>query len=190
MVVHSEPVVPGTPRTDEAWLVRLAQRGDLDAFEALVRRHRRRVYRVALRMLGDPAEAEDAAQDTFVQAWQALPRFRGDAAFGTWMYRVVTNRCLTWLRDRRPSDPLPPAEALPAPGTNTADSAVARVQIAAVKRAVTNLTAEQRAAWVLRELEGLTYEQIAEALDLSLSAVKARIHRARQEILHELRGWT
>lgn len=176
--------------TDEAWLVGLAQRGDLDAFEALVRRHRLRVYRVALRILGDPAEAEDAAQDAFVQAWQALERFRGDAAFGTWMYRVVTNRCLSRLRDRRPANPLPKAELLPAPCTDTADSAVARVQLEAVKRSVGNLTPEQRAPWVLRELEGLTYEQIADALDLSLSAVKARIHRARQEILHDLRGWT
>ncbi len=172
---------------DEAWLVRLAQRGDLDAFEALVRRHRQQVYRVALRVLGDPIEAEDAAQDAFVQAWRALPRFRGDAAFGTWMYRVVTNGCLNRLRDRRRTDPLP--DVLRAAGTDTADSAIARVQIADVKRAVANLTPEQRAAWVLRELEGLTYEQIADALDLSLSAVKARIHRARQEILHELRGW-
>jgi len=168
--------------------VRLAQRGDLDAFETLVRRHRQRVYRVALRMLGDPEEAEDAAQDAFVQAWQALPRFRGDAAFGTWMYRVVTNRCLTRLRDRRPSAPLP--DALRAIGEDTASSAVARIQITAVKKAIANLTHEQRAAWVLRELEGLTYEQIATTLDLSLSAVKARIHRARQDILHELRGWT
>ena len=167
----------------------LAQRGDLDAFDALVRRHRLRVYRVALRMLGDPAEAEDAAQEAFVRAWQALPRFRGDAAFGTWMYRVVTNRCLTRLRDRRLSDPLPEAEALQAPGTDTADSAVARVQIEAVKRAIHQLTPEQRAPWVLRELEGLSYEQIADALDLSLSAVKARIHRARQEIVHRLREW-
>ena len=140
-------------------------------------------------MLGDPAEAEDAAQEAFVRAWQALPRFRGDAAFGTWMYRVVTNRCLTRLRDRRVSDPLPEAEALQAPGTDTADSAVARVQIEAVKRAIDQLTPEQRAPWVLRELEGLSYEQIADALDLSLSAVKARIHRARQEIVHRLREW-
>jgi RNA polymerase sigma-70 factor (ECF subfamily) len=174
---------------DDAWLVRLAQHGDLDAFEALVRRHRLRVYRVALRMLGDPVDAEDAAQDAFVQAWQALPRFRGDAAFGTWVYRVVTNRCLTRIRDRRLSDPLPGPEALQAPGTDTADSAVARMQIEAVKRAVAGLTPEQRAPWVLRELEGLTYEQIADTLALSLPAVKARIHRARQEILHKLRSW-
>ncbi len=174
---------------DDGWLVVLAQRGDLDAFDALVRRHRLRVYRVALRMLGDPVDAEDAAQDAFVQAWQALPRFRRDAAFGTWMYRVVTNHCLTCIRDRRPSDPLPEPEALRAPGTDTADSAVARLQIEALKRAVAGLTPQQRAPWVLRELEGLTYEQIAGALGLSLAAVKARIHRARQEILHQLRSW-
>jgi RNA polymerase sigma-70 factor (ECF subfamily) len=147
------------------------------------------VYRIALRILADPVESEDAAQDAFVQAWQALGRFRGDAAFSTWMYRVVTNRCLNRLRDRRRSDPLSEAETLPAVGMDTADSAVARVEIEAVKRAIDNLTPEQRAPWVLREFEGLTYEQIADALDLSLSAVKARIHRARQEIFHKLRGW-
>jgi RNA polymerase sigma-70 factor (ECF subfamily) len=175
--------------TEEAWLIQLAQCGDPDAFEALVRRHRLRVYRIALRILADPVESEDAAQDAFVQAWQALGRFRGDAAFSTWMYRVVTNRCLNRLRDRRRSDPLSEAETLPAVGMDTADSAVARVEIEAVKRAIDNLTPEQRAPWVLREFEGLTYEQIADALDLSLSAVKARIHRARQEIFHKLRGW-
>lgn len=182
--MQATPTLP-----DDEWLVTIAQRGDLDAFEALVRRHRVRVYRVALRLLGDPLEAEDAAQETFVKVWEALPRFRGDAAFGTWVYRVVTNRCLTRIRDRRPSNPLPAAEDLRAPGTDTADSAVARVQLEAVKRAVANLTPEQRAPWVLRELEGLPYEQIADVLDLSLPAVKARIHRARQEIVRELRGW-
>lgn len=81
-------------KTDDVHLVRAAQLGDLYAFEELVRRHRTRVYRVALRMLANPADAEDAAQDAFVQCWSALPGFRAESSFSTWLVRIVTNRCL------------------------------------------------------------------------------------------------
>jgi len=87
----------------DADLVSRAQAGQLDAFEELVRKHRLATYRVALRMLGDESDAEDATQDAFVQAWRNLGGFRADAAFPTWMYRIVTNRCLNMQlrRDRR-----------------------------------------------------------------------------------------
>ena len=95
-------------------LVSRAQSGQLDAFEELVRRHRLATYRVALRMLGDENDAEDATQDAFVQAWRNLGGFRADAAFSTWMYRIVTNRCLNMLRARRRTEPLPDDREAPA----------------------------------------------------------------------------
>src|SRR5688572_10943747 len=94
------------PAMDDAalddYLVRRARDGYLDAFEELVRHHQGRAYTIAVRMLGDAHEAEDAVQDAFVDAWRGLHRFHGDAAFGTWLYRIVVNRCLATRRRRRP----------------------------------------------------------------------------------------
>jgi RNA polymerase sigma-70 factor, ECF subfamily len=175
------------PHTD-ADLVSRAQAGRLDAFEELVRRHRLGAYRVALRMLGDESEAEDATQDAFVQAWRNLDRFRADAAFSTWMYRIVTNRCLNMLRARRRTEPLP--EDREAPASRPDRIAEGRWQVEQLQRAIGRLTPEQRAPLVLRELQGCSYEEIAEVLGLSISAVKSRLHRARLELLAAMRQWS
>jgi len=168
-------------------LVSRAQTGQLDAFEELVRRHRLATFRVALRMLGDESDAEDATQDAFVQAWRNLGGFRADAAFSTWMYRIVTNRCLNMLRARRRTEQLP--DDGEAPASRPDRIAEARWQVEDLKLAILRLTPEQRAPLVLRELQGCTYEEIAEALDLSISAVKSRLHRARLEILAAMGSW-
>jgi RNA polymerase sigma-70 factor, ECF subfamily len=173
-------------RTD-ADLVSRAQSGRLDAFEELVRRHRLATYRVALRMLGDESDAEDATQDAFVQAWRNLGGFRADAAFSTWMYRVVTNRCLNMLRARRRTEPLP--DDREAPASRPDRIAEARWQVEDLKLAILRLTPEQRAPLVLRELQGCTYEEIAEALEISIPAVKSRLHRARLELLAAMGSW-
>jgi RNA polymerase sigma-70 factor (ECF subfamily) len=172
----------------DADLVSRAQAGRLDAFEELVRRHRLGAYRVALRMLGDESDAEDATQDAFVQAWRKLAGFRADAAFSTWMYRIVTNRCLNMLRARRRTEPLP--EDREAPASRPDRIAEGRWQVDDLQRAIGRLTPSQRAPLVLRELEGLSYEEIAEALELSIPAVKSRLHRARLELLAAMRPWT
>ena len=171
----------------DADLVSRAQAGQLDAFEELVRRHRLATYRVALRMLGDQSDAEDATQDAFVQAWRNLGGFRADAAFPTWMYRIVTNRCLNMLRARRRTEPLP--DDREAPATRPDRIAEARWQVQDLKLAILRLTPEQRAPLVLRELQGCSYEEIAEALDVSISAVKSRLHRARLELLSAMGPW-
>ena len=168
-------------------LVSRAQTGQLDAFEELVRRHRLATFRVALRMLGDESDAEDATQDAFVQAWRNLGGFRADAAFSTWMYRIVTNRCLNMLRARRRTEQLP--DDREAPASRPDRIAEARWQVEDLKLAILRLTPEQRAPLVLRELQGCTYEEIAEALDLSISAVKSRLYRARLEILAAMGSW-
>ena len=168
-------------------LVSRAQSGQLDAFEELVRRHRLATYRVALRMLGDESDAEDATQDAFVQAWRNLGGFRADAAFSTWMYRIVTNRCLNMVRARRRTEPLP--DDREAPASRPDRIAEARWQVEDLKLAILRLTPEQRAPLVLRELQGCSYEEIAQALDLSISAVKSRLHRARLELLAAMGSW-
>lgn len=173
-------------RTSDRHLLEAARAGDLIAFETLARRHETLVYRVALRMLGRPVEAEDATQDVLLQAWQALPRFRGDSSFSTWLYRLTTNRCLNVLRSSRPSEPIPEDMV----GGKTAAEEVERsLRLEALKSAVLTLTPEQRAPFVLREFEGLSYEEIADVLSTTLPAVKSRIHRARVELVSALAPW-
>lgn len=171
---------------DDAYLVRAAQAGDADAFEVLVRRHQERVFRVALRMLRDPVEAEDATQDALIQAWLALPGFGNRSAFSTWLYRIVVNRCLNLLAARRARFEL--VEVSMAVVGEPAEEAEMRERLAALVAAIGALPTEQRAALVLRELEGLSYEEIATVLGVSVAAVKGRLHRARGELARRLRA--
>lgn len=138
-------------------------------------------------MLRDASEAEDAAQDAFLQSWRALPGFRAESSFSTWVVQIVTRRCLNLLRSRRPIASL---EAEPeARDSSLAELVETRAELEALKRALARLTPEQRAALVLRELEGLSYEEIAEVLEISVPAVKGRIHRARLELVNGMRQW-
>lgn len=171
--------------TDDTILIEAAQAGDQGAFEELVRRHQLAVYRVALRMLGNRADAEDAAQDALVGAWRALPGFRMGSSFSTWLYRIVTNRCLSVLRRGRIEEQLPETHADSAPGPH--ERAEARDRLDSLKAALAALTPEQRAALVLREFEGLRYDEIGEVLGLSEAAVKGRLHRARLELADRVR---
>ncbi len=139
-------------------------------------------------MLGSESDAEDAAQEAFIQAWRALPSFREGSAFSTWLYRIAANRCLTVLASpRRRSEPLPDTEMDPGPGPEAA--ALERETFDAMKQAIGELTPEQRAPLVLREFEGLSYESIGEVLDLTPGAVKGRLHRARLELVRGMREW-
>ena len=168
-------------RSDDRVLVDAAGAGDLDAFVVLVRRHQGSVYRVALRLVGSAADAEDVAQETFVQAWRSLGGFRGESALSTWLYRIVTNRALDLVAKRRPTAQFEDSEGEQDldPATIVADNE----QTARVMRAVGALPLEQRAALVLRDFEGLTYDQIGEVLGISLAAVKGRIHRGRLAVI-------
>lgn len=172
--------------TPEAVLVSAARDGDLEAFEALVRRHQHAVYRVALRMLGSEADAEDVAQDAFVHAWRSLGRFRGDSAFGTWLYRITTNRALNALASRRPAVEL---EERVAPHAERPERVLERrEQLEAVTGALLRLAPEQRALLVLREFEGLSYAELAEVLGVPERLVKGRLHRARTALVAETGG--
>lgn len=159
----------------------------LAAFETFVLRNQAVVYRVALRILGNKEDAQDATQEAFVQAWRALPSFRGESSLETWLYRIVTNRCLNLLRSRHSAEPLSETrEALLARPNHLAET---RSELEALKDAIVRLPPEQRATLVLRELEGLSHEEIAHVLGTTVPAVKGRLHRARLELLHAMRGW-
>lgn len=173
---------------EDSVLLGAARSGDVAAFSELVRRHQGAVYRVALRMLGSEADAEDAAQETFVRAWRSIGRFRGESSVATWLYRIVTNRCLSRLAAARDTVEYEDTRVADERG----DPAVVverRAQMDAVTRAVAALPADQRAALVLRDFEGLSYDEVAEVLDIGLGAVKSRIHRARADVLKRTLGW-
>lgn len=181
----SPAAAPVSPSDRE--LVARARADDPAAFEELVRRHRDRIYRVALRVCRHPADAEDVTQEAIVRAWRALGTFRGEAAFTTWLYRIVTNLALNRVSRRREHateripEPAGPGEAL-----DPARRAEDRERLDAALAALDTLTAEQRACYVLRELEGLSYDELAEVLDISVASVKGRLYRARQDLVAAL----
>ncbi len=168
---------------DDAELVARARDGeDLAAFEELVRRHRDAAYRVALRICRNGADAEDVTQEALVRAWRSLGAFRGDARFSTWLYRIVTNLALNRVTRRREDAT---AEVPEPPGGSELDPALraeAGERLEVVVEALDALTPDQRACLVLREVEGLSYEELADVLDTTVQAVKGRLFRARSEI--------
>jgi RNA polymerase sigma-70 factor (ECF subfamily) len=183
--------VSGDDRLDhhaDRWLVEKAHAGDVDAYEVLVRRHRDRIYRIALRMLGDPHDAEDVAQDVVIQLWTALSGFVGASTFTTWLYRIVVNRCLNHIRQRRVTRPVLDSDPPPAAGAE--ETALARQRAAATMRAIAALAPELRVVFVLVQMEGLSYREVAAITKLSEGAVRGRLHRARVQLLDELRSWS
>jgi RNA polymerase sigma-70 factor, ECF subfamily len=176
-------------QVDEAILVEAAQEGDTDAFAALVRRHRSGVYRVALRMLDSPADAQDVTQETFTRAWRGLRSFRRDSALSTWLYRIVTRRCLDVIAARTPAAEDLGTLELRAPEAEPAESVEQGERLRAVTVAISRLPGDQRAALVLREFEGLSYQQVAVVLGITVPAVKGRIHRARLSVLEQMEAW-
>lgn len=170
---------------DDAILVQAAQSGDLAAFEQIVRRHQTAVYRVGLRMLGSRADAEDVTQDTFVRAWRSLDRFRAQSALTTWLYRIVTRRCLDTIAGRRSTEQLDETSTELVAG-EPAEIVAQREQLRAVTRAIAELPADQRAVLVLREFEGLSYNELADVLGTSVASIKGRLHRARLTILRTI----
>jgi RNA polymerase sigma-70 factor (ECF subfamily) len=168
--------------TDEG-LVRRFQEGSADAFEVLVQRHGTRVYNLCFRILGDPEEAADASQDTFLAALRKLNTFRGDSAFTTWLHRVTVNACYDSLRRkrRRPllqivrdEDDGRPEPSLPAP--DHADQVVFAVDVG---RALREVPEEFRVVLVLADVQDLPYDEIARVLDIPLGTVKSRVFRGR-----------
>lgn len=171
---------------DDGRLAGDAAAGDHAAFDTLVHRHTPMMFRVALRITGSPAEAEDAVQEAWLSVWRALPAFRQEARLSTWLYRVATNGALAQLRRRRPTVPLDEAAGQVA-GTTPERQVVDAEQVDEVLRAIARLEVSQRVPLVLRELEGLSYEEVAEILEVGVPALRARLRRARVALLGQLR---
>ncbi|HYY18552.1 MAG TPA: sigma-70 family RNA polymerase sigma factor [Streptosporangiaceae bacterium] len=190
---ESRPPWPAAPLADpleDATLVARAQDGDTRAFEALVRRYQRPIYRLAVRMLDDTGEAEDVTQEVFVTAWRRLPGIQEGKAVRAWLYRIATNRCLNILRARKPTAPLQ-EETVPAasPAGSPEAWAEAHERLVALRVALDRLTAEQRACWLLREVEELSYAEIAGILHTTPQAVRGRLARARAELGEAMISW-
>jgi RNA polymerase sigma-70 factor (ECF subfamily) len=177
----------------EAALVARLRAGDLRAFEELVIAHQHRVFGVALRMLGNRAEAEEIAQETFLRAHRALPEFRGEARLHTWLYAIASRLCLNRLaapdrRLARGDDAALAAAASPEPD---AAAALERSELeAALRDAIAALSDERRIVVILRDLEGLSYEEIAEVLAIEPGTVRSRLHRARLDLKSKLERFT
>jgi RNA polymerase sigma-70 factor (ECF subfamily) len=174
---------------DDDYLVRRAQEGYLDAYEELAARHTPRAYRVALRMLGNRHDAEDITQDALIAAWQGLDRFRADASFATWLYRIVTTRCLNKVNRSRATSPLDAVAELRESSVGPADQVERAAAAEAVATAVTELPGPQRVALVLHQFEGLSYADIAEITDSTVPAVRSHLHRARRTLATRLQDW-
>ena len=184
------------PTFDDGARVEMARARDPDAFEALVVRHRARVYGLALRMMREPGEAEEVVQETFLSAWQNLGSFRAESSVGSWLYRICANFCLMRLRHRK-ADPTqaPGEESLPAPdfdsegrllASSTYDWSRGAEEKAldhelrqAIEGAVAILPDAHRLVFLLKDVQGLSYEEIATATGATVPALKTRLHRAR-----------
>jgi len=189
------PSPTSTPSDGDAVLVERAQAGDARAYELLVIKYQRRIQRLARHMVRDSDLAQDIAQETFLQAWLALPRFRGEAQFYTWLYRIALNTAKRALmartRDRVVTQAAPAGsdddetfrpQNEPTTQTTPESELAAREIAAAVHEAMQALSDDLREAVTLREIEGMSYEEIAEAMNCPVGTVRSRIFRAREAI--------
>ncbi len=172
-------------RTDEE-LVASATAGDLDSFNQLVARWERPIYALAYRTLGREEEARDVVQDAFLRAYRGLRGFKGEAKFSSWLYRITLNLCRDWMRRERRAplvavpegvDAVDLADRQAAPTESVEDLVARREMSRAVARAMADLPEDQRAAVLLKEYHGLTFQEIADMLDCPLSTVKTRLYQ-------------
>ena len=173
---------------DPPGLLERLRAGDPEAFETLVISYQHRVFGVAVRMLGSRAEAEEIAQEVFLRAHRALGEFRGEARLSTWLYAIASRLCLNRLAspDRRVLRGDDALADVPAPLADAGAAAERAERDAAVRQAIAELPEDRRIVLVLRDIEGLSYEEIAEALALELNTVRSRLHRARQQLRDKL----
>ena len=180
-------------REEELRLVRRVQSGEAEAFEELVRAHEKTVYNLALRLVGNPQDAEDMAQEAFLKVYRSLPEFRGESKFSVWLYRIVSNVCLDHLRHqgRRPASSLTTEDEdgeeqqwdVPDESQSPERLLEQKLTREAVQRGLETLPEDQRQILLLREIRGMSYEEIGAALDLEPGTVKSRIFRARKKLV-------
>ena len=178
MAASLDPINDGKP-VQEPELIRRSKGGSREAFGQLVARYQIPVYRVVRGILGSPSESEDIAQEVFLKAYANLAKFRGESGFFTWLYRIAVNEALR-ARKRRTfanADALPEVEA-PPPAPSEEDAPT----LATLEKLLRKLSDEFRSIVVLRDIEGLTYSEIAETLEIPIGTVESRLFRARQEL--------
>ena len=172
-------------------IIRSVLRGNVNDFEKLVTAYEKNVYNIALRMVGDPDDAADMTQETFIKAYRALSGFRGDSKFSSWLYRIASNVCLDFLRSRsrHPQVSLSTVDEddratfeLPDMRQNPEEQLMKKLGMEAVRRGLEQLPEQQRQILVLRELGGLSYAALAQTLGLEEGTVKSRIFRARKRL--------
>lgn len=197
---------PGGGPADDTPLVERAADGEAAAFDELVLRHQDRIYAVCLRMLRDAESARDAAQEAFLKAWKALPRFEGRSRFSTWLHRIAMNVCLSMLRSNKahperralsldggtsgsPGEETA-AVAEPASGGDSPEADLERSESrAAVTEAIAGLEEDFRQAVVLRDIQGMAYDEIADILQIPVGTVRSRIHRGREQLRNALESF-
>ena len=171
-------------QTDERALIRQAQRSDKRAFEALYRLHIDKVYGICLRMTGNVSEAEDCAQEAFIQAWNQLQKFRGDSAFSTWLHRIAVNSVLGRMRkSKREQDRIMAVGEMDRPALETGDSGEMRD----LSEAVDRLPEGARNVFVLHAIYGYSHEEAGEMLGIATGTSKAQLHRAKLLLAQQLK---
>ena len=161
-------------------LLARARDNDYQAFEALYRLHVGRVFALCVRLLNDRDMAEDLTQDAFVQAWKNLSAFRGDSAFGSWLYRIATNTVLSYLRKQKHFMHALDADEMEFEYRETQDEQIG------LEEAISRLPDGARAVFVLYSLEGYTHDEISKSLKIAVGSSKAQLHRARQLLQEQL----
>jgi len=173
-------------------LIDRAQQGDRDAFGELVAQHQHEVFTLAVRLMRDRDLAADVSQDAFIRAWRAIPNFRGDAKFSTWMHRITVNTAWTH-RSKQKRVRLDPLESMSSePQATTLDPVRAGEAVSAsprIEEALMQLSLSIRAVVVLKDVYGWSHSEIADHLDISVTAAKVRLHRGRKELRHLLEGY-
>jgi RNA polymerase sigma-70 factor (ECF subfamily) len=192
VTVHPSAVPVAAPavRQDELELIQRCRNGELGAFEELYRAHAGRLYSVAVRLLGNNADAEDLLQEIFLAAHRKLDTFRGESALGTWLYRLATNLCLDHLRSKagrssRVTDSLDNESVLYDRSTSLAEKTVTKMDL---ERALARLPDGCRAAFVLHDVEGLEHREVAEILGIAEGTSKSQVHKARLKLRTLLAG--
>lgn len=174
----------------ERELIARAQRGDRSAFAALVRAHQDEVYTLARRLVGDPHLAADVAQEALIRAWRALPNFRGDAKFSTWIYRITVNTSWTHKKraGRHSSTPIEEHTEMPAPlDVHHPEVAGEILELRGrLRQALDRLPTAQREVVVMKDIYGWSHAEIADSMDITVTAAKVRLHRARAKLARDL----
>ena len=186
--------IPAGRDAQELEWIRLAQRGNREAFGALVERYQRRIFALIFRVTGERDQVEDLSQEVFLKAYRAMAGYNQSASFGTWLSRIAVNHCYDYLRARRgtksrlesfdgaPEDADSPARTLQASGPDPERAALLRDM---VSKLLARAPEEDRMVMALKELDGMSVEEIAEILELKAGTVKVRLHRARKRMLED-----